>query len=114
MRVAIVGSREFPAPQMVRGFCLGLDPGTIVVSGAARGVDKVAANCARSFGLEVIEIPFKEGLGKAGGPARNTEIVARCDVMVAFWDGESTGTADAITKARRAGKLLAVFVRKKK
>ncbi len=44
------------------------------------------------------------GVYDAGaGKKRNTQIIARADVVVAFWDGFSTGTRDSITKAKSRG-----------
>jgi hypothetical protein len=47
-------------------------------------------------------IPDWEKHGKAAGPIRNTEMVnyalEQGAYMVAFWDGESRGTADTIKK----------------
>jgi hypothetical protein len=39
---------------------------------------------------------------------RNAEVVARADVVVAFWDGVSAGTQDAIRRARKEG--IPIFV----
>jgi hypothetical protein len=41
--------------------------------------------------------------GKAAGPIRNTAMVAVADACVAFWDGKSSGTLDAIAKAKAKG-----------
>lgn len=38
------------------------------------------------------------------GPKRNSKIIANCDQVLAFWDGVSDGTADALDKADAAGK----------
>ncbi len=40
---------------------------------------------------------------------RNGLIVEECYQLVAFWDGESHGTADSIKKAESAGKLAHIF-----
>jgi len=55
-----------------------------------------------------------EELGKSAGPVRNTEMVAyaaqrRPSFCIAFWDGESSGTADTIRKARKAGLIVRVI-----
>lgn len=55
MRLAIVGSRDFPKLSAVRRFVLALPDGTVVVSGHGRGVDQMAEHTARfERGLEVI------------------------------------------------------------
>lgn len=40
---------------------------------------------------------------------RNTRIVEKCDVLLAFYDGISKGTRDTIDKAIRAGKKTVVY-----
>jgi len=41
---------------------------------------------------------------------RNSEIVASAELVVAFWDGKSRGTADTIEKAQlMGGDLRAIF-----
>lgn len=82
-----------------------------VVTGGAHGVDQLAEQCARMRGLNVIVLPAAWHLhGRRAGIIRNAEIVARSTKLVAFWDGESRGTADAIAQATKAG-LPVVVVR---
>ena len=115
-RVAIIGSREYGDLDQVRSFVAGLQrkhPGSVVISGGARGVDAVAAAAARSVGLQVVVLPaqWRQGgvFDRSAGCRRNAAIVAACDVLVAFWDGQSRGTAHAVSAARRAGKQVFVY-----
>lgn len=103
-RVAIVGSRAFPNPELVTGFVRALPPGTIVVSGGARGVDRWAEEAAAGRGLEtrIFEADW-EGLGRRAGPIRNAKIVAESDFLIAFWDGRSRGTLNAVLNGRDRG-----------
>lgn len=105
--MAIVGSRDFGSPDLVRRFVAGLPPGTVVVSGGARGVDTWAEDAAKANGLEtkVFKADW-DTLGKRAGYVRNLEIVAYCDKVVAFWDGLSRGTKHTMDAAERAGKPL--------
>lgn len=131
MKIAIVGSRDFPRLEWVRGFvdqilhealrAYGKLPATldelpavtrnlVILSGGARGVDSTAVERARMHKIFVEEIPAEwDRLGKGAGMIRNTEIVARADEVYAFWDGESRGTWDTIKKARAAGKLRHIY-----
>ena len=113
MKIAVVGSRNYPYERLVRGFIQRVaakDPETVIVSGGARGVDSWAADEARKCGLIVEEhIPDWEADGRRAGFLRNATIVARSEVIVAFWDGESRGTLDTIQKTQRAGKRLFVI-----
>jgi hypothetical protein len=101
-RIAVVGSRGWPAPGLVREFVAALPSGVIVVSGAARGVDSAAASAARARGLAVEEFPYISHLNKAGGPVRNRQIVHSCAVVVGFSCG-TNGTENALACAKVAG-----------
>lgn len=111
-RVAIVGSRKWNRPEEVFAVVRSLPQGTIIISGGASGVDCYAEIEAKLAGLAVEIIPVEKAdwtkFGRAAGPIRNTEIVKRCDRLIAFWDGKSRGTADAIKKALAAGKPVDV------
>lgn len=99
-RLAIVGSRTIDDIDTVFEE-LGKISGVIeVISGGAEGVDSMAEAYAYSLGLRPIVIkPEWEKFGKKAGMLRNTEIVAQCSHLVAFWDGESRVTMDSWEKA---------------
>lgn len=109
MRVAIVGSRNFPDLELVSAFVRELEPGTTVVSGGAKGVDQVAEHAARTHLLDtiILRADWKK-LGLGAGYARNHDVVANCDSMIAFWDGKSRGTKHAMKLAKRMGKSVRV------
>ncbi len=101
LRVGVVGSRSFPALPLVSAFVAQLPPSVVLVSGGALGVDEEAAACWRKRGFAPVVLPFVRGVGRAGGPIRNRQLVQACDLVVAFWDGRSTGTLNCIQQARR-------------
>jgi len=107
MRIAIVGSRDYPDLRAVWMFVERLAarrPDAVIISGGAPGVDTVAAVAGRWYGLEVVEHEAEwERLGKMAGFARNSTIVNDADMLIAFWTGVSTGTVDSIEKARQKG-----------
>jgi hypothetical protein len=116
MKVGIVGSRGFGDLAQVARYVRGLQPGTVVVSGGALGVDSVAEKEAGRLGMatEIYRVDA-EGAASRGefarrANARNQLIVDASDRLVAFWDGESRGTADSIARARRAGKEVTVVM----
>ena len=111
MRVAIVGSRTFSPLELVDDYLVvGLRDQDVVVSGGALGVDHRAVDAARRRGLEYTEhLPNYAVHGKSAPLIRNTNIVNDCDRLVAFWDGRSRGTLDAITKAAKAGKTVLII-----
>lgn len=132
MKVAIVGSRppggllpgQHPTPEyieawkayhrlidMVRAYVATLEPGTIVVSGGAKGVDQEAARAAKARGLNIqIHYPNWEQ-GRGAGFARNRAIVHAADVVTAFWDGSSRGTRHTIGVAHEMSKPIIVVTR---
>jgi len=115
--VAVVGSREFSRPGLVRAFVASLPPGTRVVSGGARGVDWWAETAARARDdlPKPLVLPARwrrpdGSLDRSAGHRRNRLIVEACDVLYAFWDGSSPGTAGSIELARAVEKLGRVYV----
>lgn len=109
-KLGIVGSRNFPTPAAVQAFVDSLPPGTIVVSGGARGVDHWAAEAAAARGLrtKVFHADWKR-LGRKAGPLRNRQIVQSIDELAAFWDGSSRGTLNTTGLALRASMPVRVF-----
>jgi len=121
MRIAVVGSRPrflkdpYAVKRLVRAHVAAFAPMTIVISGAAPGVDTWAAEAARDYGFVCVEYPADwrpDGVtvNRRAGYMRNQLIVEQCDKLDAFWNGESKGTRDVIERARKAGKLGLVKV----
>lgn len=114
LHVGVIGSRRYPRPDLVAAFIWRLAmtrPGAVVVTGGAHGPDAWAAHVAGVYELpepDVIKADWK-ALGKAAGMLRNSEIVKRSDVLFAFWDLKSHGTADTIRKAKAAGKSCLIY-----
>ena len=104
MHIAIIGSRDFPRPELIHRYIRQLPPDTVILSGGARGVDTWAENAAKTRGLRTrIFHPNWGYYGKQAGLIRNREIVEAADKLVAFWDGTSTGTAHSIGLAEKKG-----------
>lgn len=77
---------------------------TAIVSGAARGADKLGENYAISRGIPVLKFPAEwERHGKKAGYIRNTAMLQAADALVAFWDGKSKGTEHMIRIAKTKG-----------
>ena len=109
MRVAVIGSRSFDDyPTLVKH----LDSLKIscIVSGGARGADKMAEIYAKERGIPTQIFPADwDTYGKKAGFIRNRDIVENCDLLVAFWDGESKGTKNSISIAKRINKRIMVI-----
>lgn len=110
MKIAIVGSRDYPRLEEVRQFVREQERTTVIVSGGARGVDTAAVDEARRLRMSYeIYPPDWNRYGRRAGLVRNEEIICAADEVVAFWDGKSSGTAHAMQLARDANKPLTVF-----
>lgn len=128
-RIAIVGSRAFKDYSIVKDIMSYLFSNTKIleiVSGGAEGADYLGKKYA-----EEKEIPLKEFLpewdnlshpdavikenrwGKKydsrAGFRRNRLIVERADVILAFWDGKSSGTKNTISIADKMGKHYLIY-----
>jgi hypothetical protein len=103
--VAVVGSRDFGKMNQIQGFLdqmLKLRPDLTIVSGGADGVDRVAEEWARAKGVpcQVFQADW-EADPRGAGIKRNALIVEASQSMIAFWDGESTGTQDSICRGMK-------------
>lgn len=76
----------------------------IIVSGTARGADQLGERYAERRGYTVERCPADwENYGRSAGMARNKNMAARSDALIAFWDGKSPGTKNMINLARERG-----------
>ena len=102
MKVLVCGSRSWANIEAIADVLRTLPRGSEVIHGGARGADRLAATCAQALGLTVTEYPADWSNGKRAGLARNLVMLdQRPDVVLAFWDGRSTGTLHTITEAVR-------------
>lgn len=114
VKLAVVGSRDFPYEWMVHGILnqwLHHHREFLhIVSGGARGVDSWAEEWA--IGSSVPRTIFKPDWnthGKVAGFMRNQDIVGYADAVIAFSYRDSKGTAHSIGLAERAGKMSEVI-----
>ena len=112
MKIAIVGSRHFSEPARVTDYVKSLPAKASIITGSASGVDAAATKAARERGIPVQVIPasFDELADASKAAARNQRLVDACDVLVAFWDGNSKGTRATVERAMDSGKEVHVFV----
>jgi predicted Rossmann fold nucleotide-binding protein DprA/Smf involved in DNA uptake len=112
VKVAIVGSRHFSEPDKVADYVNALPHGASIITGSASGVDAAATRTARANAIPVQVIPasFDELADPSKSAARNQRLIDACDVLVAFWDGKSTGTRKTVERALDSGKEVHVFV----
>lgn len=112
MRVIIAGSRNITDYEMVKDaiekseFTI-----TTVVSGCAKGVDKLGERWAEENGIPIDHFRADwDGYGLSAGAIRNCEMAENADALIAVWDNESKGTGHMIKQAQKKG--LRVFVYK--
>lgn len=104
-RIAIIGSRSIQLSKDVEDFVRMLDREVVLITGGAEGVDTTVECTARELDIPCVIIrPDYNRYGKRAPLKRNLLIALLCDEMVAFWDGESRGTMQAIGCAERYGK----------
>ena len=107
MKLAVVGSRGFRDDRLMAERLSAVGP-SVVVSGGARGADRMAETWARRNGVETeIFLPDHKKY-KHAYHHRNRLIAEACDKLIAFWDGSSTGTKYTIGYARRIGKPVEI------
>lgn len=113
MRLAIIGGRDFNGYSelctvMRNHFAIGSIHE--IVSGGANGADFLAAKYANESGIKLTEfLPEWEKYGKRAGFLRNEDIIKNCDMVLAFWDGQSRGTGNSLSIAKRLKKDTVVI-----
>lgn len=104
-RVVVAGSRNFDDYERLSAeldkFLAGKKNVTII-SGTARGADRMGEQYATEHGYKIDQFPAEWGVySKGAGPIRNMQMVQTADAVVAFWDNQSSGTRNIIDCARQ-------------
>lgn len=114
-RVIVAGGREFNDYELLMSKCdyylqNKLKEGRVViVSGHATGADSLGERYAQERGLECEQYPADwKTHGRAAGPIRNAQMAEVADALIAFWNGQSRGTANMINLAKSKGLKVAV------
>lgn len=113
MKLAIVGSRSFNNYDlMLRAvqYLISEIPIDLIISGGARGADKLAELVANELGIPTEIYPADwDRFGKQAGFLRNETMAKEADIIMAFWDGESKGTKHMIKTTNKLGKTLILY-----
>jgi len=115
MKTIIAGSRDITDPDWIheaisifneQGFTI-----TELVSGNARGIDRVAETvCEGKIPIKLF-IPDWDGpLKKGAGFARNEEMAKYADALIAIWDGKSKGTKHMVQSARKCTNIKVILL----
>jgi len=108
VKVLVSGSRDIEEKSVVYDAIINAPwrPDEIV-HGDASGVDKIADRYARMHSIDRDVHPIPEWIwdkiGPKAGPMRNDYMVRQADALIAVWDGESSGTRDAMQQAESEG-----------
>ena len=104
-RIAVIGSRDFSDARMVAAIMGEYLPHIrLLISGGAEGADRAGARWARKNGIETLVFHPDHKKYRHPYHHRNRLIVEAAELVVAFWNGHSTGTAYTVEYARRLGR----------
>jgi predicted Rossmann fold nucleotide-binding protein DprA/Smf involved in DNA uptake len=109
MKVAVIGSRHFTNYNLLVST---LSPLTItqILNGGAGAIAEQSAWFAATRKLPCLSFPPDVAqFGRKAKQMRNRQLVEAADEVVAFWDGESKGTAYTINYARECGKRVTII-----
>lgn len=104
MKVMVTGSRGWKKPDVIRDRLADLPADACVMQGGALGADAIAYRICLDTGrkmqtyLPAITRPSPQRFHE-----RNDRMLDDADLVLAFWDGKSRGTASVIEKARQRG-----------
>ena len=111
IRLLVFGSRDWTDrgllersiydAAIIRGFSAsGMGEEMVVVHGAARGADTMAADWATKFRVPTEPHPAEwERYGKSAGPRRNTTMAKLgADLAIGFFNGMSPGSRDMLER----------------
>jgi predicted Rossmann fold nucleotide-binding protein DprA/Smf involved in DNA uptake len=107
MKLAIVGSRtikSFDLKNYVTNDC------NEIVSGGAKGIDKIAQMYAKENNLKVtVFLPDYKRYLKGAPFKRNQQIAEYADKCLAIWDGKSKGTINTVELFKKFNKPVRVI-----
>jgi len=107
MKIAVVGSRGVTLLNLQKYLPTGI---TELISGGAKGVDTCVKQYADEHGIPLKEfLPDYRRYGK-GAPLKRNELIVAADMVLAFWDGTSKGTAHVIDLCDKLQKPVNVYL----
>ena len=105
IKVIIAGSRDFNNYDLLKNKLNQIKQriGDFeVVSGCARGADKLGEQFANEFNLSIQKFPANwEKYGKKAGFIRNEEMAKYANGCIVFWNQKSKGTENMINLANQ-------------
>ena len=112
MKVIVAGGRGFKNYRFLsKSLKEELDPDedNEIISGTAKGGDKLGERFAKQYGIRLKLFPADwDKHGKRAGYLRNVEMADYGDMLIAFWDGISKGTEHMINIAVEKGLIVII------
>ena len=114
MKTIIAGSRDIVMPGILTDVIFYVKDYydlsvTSIVSGCARGVDKLGEQFATDRGIKLFKYPADwNKYGKKAGYLRNIKMAQSSEALIALWDGKSRGTKHMIKTAIDLGLVVVV------
>jgi hypothetical protein len=110
MKVLVCGSRDWDNVSLIEDELKKIKI-TKLISGGARGADKIAENYALKNSIQTeIYYPDWNKYGKYAGPKRNEDMVKSIpDIILAFQKDKSRGTQNTIDLGRKYGIHIKIF-----
>ena len=117
IKVIIAGTRDFDNYELLKLKMDNILAGKvrnneeiIIISGTARGADKLGERYAREKGYKIERYPANwDKHGKRAGYIRNEQMAKVADACVCFWDEQSKGTKHMIDLAKQYKLALRVI-----
>jgi len=106
MKTIIAGGRDFNNYTLLREKCDEIISSdlTEIVSGCAKGADTLGERYAKERGYNVKLFPADwKTHGRKSGPIRNRQMADYGEMLIAFWNGKSSGTKNMIENAKKLG-----------
>ena len=83
---------------------------TTVLSGTARGVDKLGEIFAKENNIPLEKYPAEwDKYGKSAGYKRNLVMAENAEALLALWDGQSKGTKHMIDIAKKHSLKIHIY-----
>lgn len=112
MKIVIAGGRDFNNYNLLCEKCDDIinSNQTEIISGCAKGADTLGERYAKERGYDVKLFPADwKTHGRKAGPIRNKQMAEYGDMLIAFWDGKSSGTKNMIDNAKKLGKIVYII-----
>lgn len=112
MKIIIAGGRDFKDYESLKSVCDDILPqfeNVSLISGTAKGADRLGERYAREHGYKVEKFPADwQAFGNRAGVIRNRKMAEYADGLIAFWNNESRGTKNMIKEANLEELMIVV------